>query len=72
MRKLTNHQCYCYGIIAIYNILNNRYPLTSDLFYNELYYLWDIYTEEAIEQLYTKMEEKGKIKKLENIGEKDW
>ncbi len=46
---MTNYQCYCYGIVAIHNILNEKLPITSNSFYNELYYLWDIYSEEAIE-----------------------
>lgn len=69
---MTNHQCFCYGIIAIQNILEEKLPITSDIFFDELYYLWDIYTEEAIEKVYSKMEKNGKIKKLENIKIKDW
>ena len=69
---MTNHQCYCYGIIAIYNILNDKFPITSDLFFNEMYYLWDLYSEDAIEKLYNKMEIDGKFKKLDNIKLKDW
>lgn len=64
---MTNHQCYCYGIIAIYNILNDKLPITSDLFFYEMYYLWDLYSEDAIEKLYNKMEIDGKFKELDNI-----
>ena len=66
---MTNHQCYCYGIIAIYNILNDKLPITSDLFFDEMYYLWDLY---SIEKLYNKMEIDGKFKELDNIKLKDW
>ena len=52
---MTNHQCYCYGIIAIQNIIQAELPITSDLFYFELYKLWDIYSENAIENLYSDM-----------------
>ena len=69
---MTNHQCYCYGIVAIHNILEEKLPITSDIFFDELYYLWDIYTERAIETLYEEMEKSGKIKKMENINLKDW
>ena len=69
---MTNHQCYCYGIIAIYNILNDKFSITSDLFFNEMYYLWDLYSEDAIEKLYNKMEIDGKFKELDNIKLKDW
>ena len=69
---MTNHQCYCYGIIAIYNILNDKLPITSNLFFSEMYYLWDLYSEDAIEKLYNKMEIDGKFKELDNIKLKDW
>lgn len=58
---MTNHQCFCYGIIAINNILESKLTITSDLFYSELYYLWDLYSEEAIEQLYFKMDSHGML-----------
>ena len=32
-----------------------KLPITSDLFYFELYKLWDIYSEDAIENLYANM-----------------
>ena len=64
---MTNYQCYCYGIIAIYNILNDKLPITSDLFFYKMYYLWDLYSEDAIEKLYNKMEIDGKFKELDNI-----
>lgn len=54
---MTNYQCFCYGIVAIHNILEEKLPITSDLFLDELYYLWDIYSEESIEKLYLNMEE---------------
>lgn len=55
---MTNYQCYCYGAKAISNILKekNRIKLTPDTFYRELYYLWDIYSEESIEKLVKKEE----------------
>lgn len=34
-----------------------KLPITSDLFYFELYKLWDIYSEDAIENLYNDMME---------------
>lgn len=55
---MTNYQCYCYGIVALHNILNQKSPITSDSFYNELYYLWDLYSEEAIEK---------KVKNIDNF-----
>lgn len=55
---MTNYQCFCYGIVAIHNILEEKLPITSDLFFDELYYLWDIYSEESIEKLYLNMAEK--------------
>ena len=58
---MTNHQCYCYGIIAINNILERKLTITSDLFYSELYYLWDLYSEDAIEQLYFEMDSHGML-----------
>ena len=61
MKKVTNHQCFCYGIIAINNILESKLTITSDLFYSELYYLWDLYSEEAIEQLYFEMDSHGML-----------
>ena len=69
---MTNHQCYCYAIIAIYNILENKLPITSDIFFYELYCLWDLYSEIGIEKEYSQMEKNGKLKKLENIKFKDW
>ena len=58
---MTNHQCYCYGIIAINNILESKLTITSELFYSELYYLWDLYSEETIEQLYFEMDSNGML-----------
>lgn len=48
---MTNYQCYSYGVKAISNILKNGVELTPDIFYCELYHLWDIYSEDAIERL---------------------
>ena len=48
---MTNNQCYSYSVKAISYILNNNIKLTLDTFYNELYYLWDFYTEEQIEDI---------------------
>ena len=62
---MTNQQCYCYGIIALNNIIKNDVPINSDTFYHELYYLWDFYSEEGIEKLYYTMERKRNIKDLE-------
>lgn len=58
---MTNYQCYCYGIIAIQNLLDQKVRICSDSFYNELYYLWDMYTEESIENKYNDMEINGNI-----------
>ena len=58
---MTNHQCYCYGMVAIHNILKEKISITSDRFFNELYYLWDIYSEKGIEKVYAEMEEAGEI-----------
>jgi hypothetical protein len=69
---MTNHQCFCYGIIAIHNIIKEKIPITSDIFYDELYYLWDIYSEEAIEQLYEEMKKNGKLIETEKTCIKDW
>lgn len=62
---MTNQQCYCYGIIALNNMIKNDVPINSDTFYHELYYLWDFYSEEGIEKLYYTMERKRNIKDLE-------
>lgn len=48
---MTNLQCYCYGVKAFDNILKSKAKLTSDTFFNELFYLWDIYSEEMIEEI---------------------
>ena len=48
---MTNLQCYCYGVKALDNILKSKAKLTSDTFFNELFYLWDIYSEEMIEEI---------------------
>ena len=69
---MTNHQCYCYGIIAIHNILKDKLPITSDIFFDELYYLWDVYSEDAIVKKYFEMQENGEIKSTENTYIKDW
>ncbi len=53
---MTNYQCYCYAVKAIANILKEKEKITSDKLYNELYYLWDIYSEEAIEKIVQKEE----------------
>ncbi len=53
---MTNYQCYCYAVKAISNILKDKEKITSDKLYNELYYLWDIYSEEAIEKIVQKEE----------------
>ena len=65
---MSNYQCFCYGIIAIHNILEEKLPITSDLFLDELYYLWDIYSEESIEKIYLTMEEKRDYKKLKTCN----
>ncbi len=52
---MTNYQCYCYGMVAIWNILKEKMEVTSDTFYGELHYLWDMYGEEDIVKLYEKM-----------------
>ena len=49
---MTNHQCFCYGIIALHNIFGEKLPISSDEFFNELYYLWDVYSEDAIVKLW--------------------
>ena len=59
---MNNHQCYCYGIVAINEILKNNLPITSDRFFKELYFLWDIYSEAGIEEEYGRMIERGEIK----------
>ena len=48
---MTNHQCYSYCVKAIANLKNNNIELTPDNLYMQLYYLWDIYTEEQIEKI---------------------
>ena len=58
---MSNYQCYCYGIIAINNLLENNVLITSDSFFHELYNLWDVYSEKAIEKVYSNMVENGKI-----------
>ncbi len=58
---MNNHQCYCYGAIALNNILKAKLPITSDLFFNELHYLWDLYSEEEIQNEYFRIVEAGKL-----------
>lgn len=60
---MTNFQCYCYSAKAISNILKetDKVKLTSDVFYGELHYLWDVYSEDAIEELVRKEEENSKL-----------
>lgn len=60
---MTNYQCYCYAAKAISNILkeDGKAKLTSDRFYAELYYLWDIYAEEEIEKLIREKEFYNKL-----------
>lgn len=53
---MTNYQCYSYSAKAISNILNSNIKLTADTFYNELYHLWDFYSEEQIEDIVRKEE----------------
>jgi hypothetical protein len=53
---MNNFQCYCYSVKAIANLLKSDVKITPDTLYGELYYLWDIYTEEAIEKLVRKEE----------------
>lgn len=48
---MTNLQCYSYGIKAISNLKKNNMPITPDTFYFELYRLWDLYGEKAIEEI---------------------
>lgn len=48
---MTNNQCYSYSAKAISNILKSNEKLTADKLYNELYYLWDFYSEEQIEDI---------------------
>ena len=48
---MTNNQCYSYGIMAIKNLKENNLKITPDSFYFELYRLWDIYSENQIEQI---------------------
>lgn len=36
---MTNLQCYCYGIKVLDTILKSNAKLTSDTFFNELFYL---------------------------------
>ena len=53
---MTNYQCYSYGVKALSNIINNGLELTPDTFWSELYYLWDVYSEDAIEKIVKKAE----------------
>ena len=38
---MTNFQCYCYGIVAIDNILKSKKKITHENFFCELYSLWE-------------------------------
>ena len=53
---MTNNQCYSYGIMAIKNLKEQNIKITPDNFYFELYQLWDIYSEEQIEQIVKMLE----------------
>ncbi len=58
---MTNLQCYSYGIKAIANLKTMKVEITPDSFFHELYYLWDIYSEEAIQELVQTEEVNGKL-----------
>ncbi len=58
---MNNLQCYSYGIKAISNLSKNNIPITADTFYSELYHLWDIYGEKAIEEIVRKEEYEHKL-----------
>ncbi len=58
---MNNFQCYSYGVKAISNLSKNNVKITADTFYHELYFLWDIYSEKAIEELVRKEEFDGTL-----------
>ncbi len=58
---MNNLQCYSYGIKAISNLIKGNVPITADTFYHEIYFLWDIYTEEMIEKIVRKEELEGTL-----------
>lgn len=58
---MTNYQCYCYSAKAISNIMKGEVKLTPDIFYRELYYLWDIYSEYEIEKIVQKAEANNEL-----------
>ena len=47
--------------MAIHNLIDDDLPINSDTFFNELHYLWDIYSEEAIVKQYHFLKEKGNM-----------
>lgn len=58
---MNNYQCYCYGVVALNNIVEAGIPITDDAFYHELNYLWDFYSEEDIERRYSWLSRNGKM-----------
>ncbi len=58
---MNNYQCYCYSAKAISNLIKNNLDLTPDTFYNQLWYLWDWYTEAEIEKIVREAEMKDKL-----------
>lgn len=58
---MTNYQCYCYSAKALSNLISNKVELTPDTFYSQLWYLWDIYTEEEIEKIVSEAERKNEL-----------
>jgi hypothetical protein len=48
---LTNSQAQAYAVIALENLKSEKVAITEENLYIEMYYLFDLYTEEAIEKL---------------------
>lgn len=58
---MTNMQCYSYGIMALDELVKSGEKITSNNFYCNLYYLWDRYSEEAIEKVVQEKEINGNL-----------
>jgi len=54
-------QCYSYGIMALDELVKSGEKITSNNFYCNLYYLWDRYSEEAIEKVVQEKEINGNL-----------
>lgn len=48
---MTNRQAQAYAMIALENLNKEKSAITEENLYIEMYYLFDLYSEEVIEKL---------------------